>query len=669
MPYTPGFDGLRAYGLLMMLAYHHGIAAAKGGIFTVSMFFTLSGYLIATLALSEWAKTDRLSMSKFWERRARRLLPAAFATIAGVVALQYFFQVGAGQRFRGDVLSALGYVANWRMAYSGGDYAHAFTIEAPVQHFWSLAVEEQFYLAFPLLFVGLLALTRGRWRTVGVLFGLGAAASFGAAWITAAHQGSNSGLAYYATYTRASEILVGVALAFLVVTRPAQRFLRSRAGIHTTALAGVAGLAGLTWLWTSVGLKDPFVFRGATALNAGFTSLVVLACTSPSLGLAARGLSLWPLRNLGKISYGVYLYHWPIFLFLTQERTHLGYQVLFVVRVGVTVALATVSYFLLESPFRFKVAKRSRPRLVGVLAAGAALAMALVLVAPVHPPKTIAFTSNGNESPIHLGEIAAPRDPTSATRVLMVGDSVSWSMLHGLDAWNQHHPDQQLLVDSYRAIACPLGEAAPVRSLGSVEQPTSECRNFRKLLPGWLSDHQYDAIVMTMGQKDLSDRMLDGKWRSFGDPVFDAWFEGQVGIVADMLAVEGVPVLWNSSPYVEIAVANDPTSHWQDYHDNDPARTDRLNELVREALQGRPGFTVTDLSTWVQDQPGGVDSRALRADGVHFTLKGSEQVGDWLVPQLLGAVATARAEASSPSGGPAVSVGPTDAAASQPVTG
>jgi peptidoglycan/LPS O-acetylase OafA/YrhL/lysophospholipase L1-like esterase len=639
MPYTPGFDGLRAYGLLMMLAYHHGVEQARGGIFTVSMFFTLSGYLIATLALAEMAKTDRLSMRRFWERRARRLLPAALVTVVGIVALQWFYGVGAGDRFRGDVITALGYAANWRMAYSGGDYAAAFTLEAPVQHFWSLAVEEQFYLAFPVLFVGLMALSRGRWRLVGWLFAAGAAASFVAAWITASNEGSNSGLAYYATYTRASEILVGVALAFLVVTTPVQRFLRGPAGVRAGRVAGVLGLAGLTWLWTQVGLKDPFVFRGATALNATCTSLVIVACVSPSLGLAARGLGLWPLRNLGKVSYAVYLFHWPLFLLFDQERTGLGYWPLFAFRVGLTIVLATVSYHLLESPFRFKVARRSRPQLAAVLGAACAAVLALVAIVPVHPAKTISFTGDGDEGPVQRGEVAAPKgDVALATSVLMLGDSVSWSMLPGLDAWNEQHDDQQLLVQSYRAIACTLGEAGPVKSLGTVEQPTSDCRNFRPMLPGFLSANDFDAIVVTMGGKDLSERQFAGRWLHLGDHEFDEWFRGEVDELADILAVEGVPVLWTTWPHVQIAVANDPASRWQDYDDNDPARVDRLNEIVAEEVAGRPRFEVVDVGGWLQSLPGGEESRDHRADGVHLTVDGSQQLGRWLVPQILDAV-------------------------------
>jgi hypothetical protein len=281
-----------------------------------------------------------------------------------------------------------------------------------------------------------------------------------------------------------------------------------------------------------------------------------------------------------------------------------------------------------------------------VLAAGAAVALALVLVVPVHQANTITFASSGNEGQVHVGEVAAPKgDATLATHVLMVGDSVSWTMLGGLDTWNKSHDDQQLLVESYRAIACTLGEAAPVNSLGAIEQPTPDCLNFRPMLPGFLETNDFDAIVVTIGQKDVSERFLGGQWRHLGDPVFDGWFRGQVDDLADILAVEGVPVLWTTSPHVQIAVANDPSSHWQDYDDNDPARIDRLNELVSEELVGRPRFQLVDVAGWLRQLPGGEQNRDYRADGVHFTRDGSNRLGQWLVPQILQAVAWGEAGA------------------------
>lgn len=651
--YVAGFDGLRAFGLLTILAYHHGYSFARGGIFTVSMFFTLSGFLIASLALVERSRTGRFSMASFWERRARRLVPAAMVTIVAVVALQRFAGVGSSARFRGDLLGALGYVANWRLAYSGGDYADAFVLEAPVQHFWSLAVEEQFYLAFPLVFVGLLAAFRGRWRLVGAVLGGAAALSFLAAWHTASREG-NSGLAYYATYTRASEILVGVALAFAVQTRPARRFLASGAGVYTARLAGVVGVVGLAALWHRVGLVDSFVFHGGTLLNAFLTSLVVVACIQPQPGTAARALGVWPLRNLGKISYGVYLFHWPLFLWLDHERTGLGDRPLFALRVGLTILLAAASYHLIEARFRTGAGRWSPGRLVAALAVPALTVVALVLAVPVREAATIDLSAIDSDAgplfpdeveparvPRPAGAVEAPAtDPSAATptRVLLVGDSVSWTMLGGLATWNESE-ERQIEVDSYRAIACTLAEPGIVRSLGALEEPLPPCVQFREGLVATLAANDYDAIVVAMGHKDLSDRQIDGDaWRHFGDPVFDDWWRGQAAGLADILAAEGVPVLWATAPVTHIARPEDPSRGPEAYPDNDPARVARLNGLLGEVVRGHDGMRLVDVAGWLADIPGGETDPGMRADGVHWTVPASDALGAWLVPQVLDAV-------------------------------
>ena len=651
--YVAGFDGLRAFGLLTILAYHHGYSFARGGIFTVSMFFTLSGFLIASLALVERSRTGGFSMASFWERRARRLLPAAMLTIVAIVALQRFAGVGSSGRFRGDLLGALGYVANWRLAFSGGDYADAFVLEAPVQHFWSLAVEEQFYLAFPLVFVGLLAAFRGRWRWVGAVLGATAAVSFVAAWLTASREG-NSGLAYYATYTRAGEILVGVALAFAVQTRPARRVLASAPGVLAARMAGVAGVAGLAVLWHTVGLADRFVFHGGTLLDALLTSLVVVACIQPNPGTAARLLGVWPLRNLGKISYGVYLFHWPLFLWLDHERTGLGDRPLFALRVALTILLAAGSYHLIEARFRTGGSRWSPGRLAAALAVPALTVVALVLLVPVREAAMIDLSAIDSDAgplfpdevepvrpiqPAEPAEVAAPEPgPAAPTRVLLVGDSVSWTMLGGLATWNESQ-ERQIQVDSYRAIACTLAEPGPVRSLEALEEPLPPCVSFREGLVATLAAKDYDAIVVAMGHKDLSDRQIDGgTWRHFGDPVFDDWWHAQAAALADILAAERVPVLWATAPVAHIARPEDPSRGPETYPDNDPARVARLNELLGEVVRERRGMQLVDVAGWLADMPGGETDPGMRADGVHWTVAASDALGAWLVPQVLEAV-------------------------------
>jgi peptidoglycan/LPS O-acetylase OafA/YrhL len=643
--YMPGLDGMRGVAMAAMLLYHHGVTFVSGAMFTVSTFFTLSGFLIATVVLGEHARTGRVSLPKFFEQRARRLLPAALAAIVLVVGLQYLFKVGSGPRFRGDLLAGVGYVTNWRLAASGSGYGALFQSEAPTQHFWSLAIEEQFYLAFPLLLLGALWIGRRRLAVAGTLLAVAAGSAFAAAWVSASANG-NTGVTYYATYTRAGEILTGVALALIVATGPVKRLLDSRSGVVGTALLGVAGVVGWLWLWHTIALNDPASFHGGVELNTLFTGLVILACISRRPGPAAAALSFAPVRDFGKLSYGVYLYHWPLFLFITAEATGLSSRPLFVLRVAATMALAIASYHYLEAPIRFRM-RMPRPRLVAGMALAVAAVLGLVLTVPVHGSETVdlaAAEAASKDGASNLN-LAVPQDgAATSARILLVGDSVIWSTLGGYEQWNSSHAEQ-VHVDAYFSVACTIGEAATVRSLGVLEQPYETCTHFRADLPAALAQADYDAIVVMMGHKDMGERELDGQWRHLGDPVFDEWLRPQVDSLADILATEGAPVLWMKVPQLRIARANDPTSHWDMYADNDPARMARLNQIVSEELAGRPDFSIVDLPGWLRGQPGGEVDPGTRPDGVHFSVPGAAAFVDWLVPQILADDAAGHAHA------------------------
>ena len=630
---------MRGIGVLVMMAYHAGSHSVPGAFFMVSMFFTMSGYLITSLLLDEHQRKGGISLKKFWERRIRRLMPAAMLTIVLAMVLQVLFEVGSGPKLRGDLLSALGYVANWRFALTDFDYSSLFQAESPIQPFWSLAIEEQFYLFFPLLFLGAVVLTKGRRPLLAGIFGVATVASFVSGWLTARAEGDNTGLAYYATYTRAAEILVGIVLAIVLATPRARKAVSSRLATRLTEPVAWIAVAVMAWLVITVELTDSRAFRGLILLNTIATGLLIVAALSTRPSVVNGFFSWTPVRNVGKICYGLYVYHWPVFLLLDEERVGVDGTALFLVRFAATFAVAIASYHLVECPIRFNRVRLLNTgwRLTGGMAAGFASVTAVVLLLPVHESEMVDLGSLDQFEPVIMHTDPAA-GVTPVANILVVGDSVPYSMASGFDDWNENHPDQQINLDIYLAPACTLGEPAPMGFLGGIEEPNEACLKFRDLMPGVFEDSDYDVVMMVMGQKDVTQRELDGEWRHIGQPAFDQWFEGQVDQFGDLLVQEGAPVLWASASHVRMFKAGEPASTWQRYEDNAPERIDRLNEILDDRFGTREGFHKLDVAGWLAGLPLGEYSDEYRLDGAHYTRTGAEMLAEWAVPQAIALV-------------------------------
>jgi peptidoglycan/LPS O-acetylase OafA/YrhL len=430
LPQHPGLDGLRGAALAGMLCFHGGFAWARGGYLSVSTFFTLSGFLITGLLVHERAARGAIDLGRFWSRRLRRIVPALLAALLGT-ALYAALLSDSDQfgRVRADALAALGYVANWRFILSGQAYEDLFAAPSPVLHFWSLAVEEQFYLFFPLVVAGVLALTAGRRRGLVMVLG-GLIAGSVALSLRFNHDHTR---VYYGTDTRIAEILLGALLAIWVAGPGADLAVRRRPAL---AVGGVAAAAVMLFAWSAIAQTNRWLYLGGFTAYGLLSTLLVAAAVAP--GPMRSVLRFAPLRWLGLGSYGVYLYHWPIFLWLSPERTGLSLVPLFAVRLAVTIPIAFASYHLIEQPIR-RGALPGWRALAATLMAATVTAFALVVatVTPPAPSRLVAEPTNagpGTTRPNTLlfGGLVRPATAADPLRVLVVGDSVSYDAEPGV---------------------------------------------------------------------------------------------------------------------------------------------------------------------------------------------------------------------------------------------
>ena len=529
----PGLDGVRALSIAFVLAYHGDVRWARGGFLGISTFFALSGFLVATVLL----RSDReggIRATAFWARRVRRLFPAAMAGLA-LVGI-YAATAASSQQVAdlpGQALAAAANVANWKFIADGTSYAARFEAPSPVLHYWSLSVEEQFYLLAPLALGAVLGARRWRRHLPLVTASAAVAAVAWGAWLH--HRGVALDRLYYGTDVRAAEILVGVAAA-VALDRAGRGWIQERR--RALGLVGAGALVALVALVATTELADPFLWDGGLALCAALTVATVVGALGGwgPLVLLGRG----PLPALGRISYGVYLYHFPIFLWLTTDRVGVGEPALLALRVAVTVAVATVSYHYLEMPVR----RGWTPALPRRWVPAAIPAVALGAVAVV----TLGVASNDAEPEVVLGPgdaalEAPPTVPVGAAGddgvldVLAIGDSLGAEVLAGAAA--ELDGDERVRFVDGPAFACggpadgPSGTVC--RSWLDEWVPAVEATD-PDVVVLHLADWTPDAIAADLGLDDA-----DGVRE-----VLDA------GI--DLLVAGGATVLWTPPGRVDLGI-------------------------------------------------------------------------------------------------------------------
>jgi peptidoglycan/LPS O-acetylase OafA/YrhL len=350
LPYLPGIDALRAIAVLAVFLYHAGVGWMPGGFLGVDVFFVISGYLITSLLLSERRRTGRMRLGQFWLRRARRLLPAVGVLIAVTMIVAAIVEPDRLTELRSDAISSLAYVANWHLIFEHQSYFDQFQRPSLFRHLWSLSVEEQFYLFWPLAFAAGISLLGRKRLALGVL--AGAAASLALTWIL--FDPNDASRVYYGTDTHAAGLLIGVALALVWAPWQLRRAKPGRWCGSVLDAVGVIALCYLALSFLRVHNYDLALFHGGylwIAL-AGAAVIAVIAHPAARLGgLLARPALVW----LGLRSYSFYLWHWPV-LALTRPGLDVSLPrgVLIPLQLLVVLALADLSYRFVELPFRGK---------------------------------------------------------------------------------------------------------------------------------------------------------------------------------------------------------------------------------------------------------------------------------------------------------------------------
>jgi len=675
--YQPALDGVRALAVLAVLLFHGEVAGFGGGYLGVSVFFTLSGFLITSLLAAETEVKGSVGLGAFYSRRARRLLPASVLLVVLVmiasIVTDWFDAVAD---LRAHIIGSLLQVANWVFLASDGSYQEllqqAAGAASPLEHYWSLAIEEQFYWLWPLAFVGLWKLGRTP-RGRLVLLGVVTAAFVVVAPVIAAVWGSDA--AYWASPARAAEILLGAFLALALAGRTVSPRLWVLAPVALAILAicvvtfpTAGGPAYSGWL-PAIGAVSALLLLGLQV-----DSPVRTACSAA------------PLVWLGKVSYGVYLFHWPIFVVMNDERTGIDGPALFTLRMALTLAAAQLSFMFFEQPIRKASGVGIRPTLIAAGGATAAVIVAAVIVVPgadddywatpsevaeaaaldtddaplvvaeSPPTSPVASTAvpttavevetspDGSVESVDIDSLPTTADTTTTTtippipelsrpvRMIVAGDSTGEAYGNGVVSWAAASPgvaQAELNVER----GCGFVRDGDYLLDGEWFDVRDECSDWlERDLPDRVAETGADVVLMVTTSWDVLDRRWDaGDGFATETDEMRARLRFDFTRVTDELLAGGAgAVVWVKAPIPNPLWFSRGTAQEQ------PARHAVLHEVMDEIAADNPGDVyVVDLLDYF-DEVGYTDDVDLRPDGVHVTSEAAETIAaDFLGEQMI----------------------------------
>jgi len=643
-----GLDGLRAVAVVLVLGFHFGVGWLGGGFVGVDVFYVLSGFLITGLLVSEYERRRSIGLLAFWMRRARRLLPALLLVLVAVTVMVRFAEpAGMFPGYRSGALAALFYVSNWWQIAASGNYFAATGATGPLTHTWSLAVEEQFYLVWPLVVLGVLRLSSGFVRGVRAVLAMAVTGSLASAiWMAVLFRpGGNTTRIYFGTDTHAQSVLVGAALACVLTLVERRRGLagmdpeaRTPGARRWLAVAGVAGLAIIVVLARELTGASALTYRGGFILVSLAAAAVVTAVVAVPGGPIARMLSWRGAVWLGTISYGVYLWHFPVFIYLDAGRTGTRGVALLLLRSAATVALAAASFYLVERPViegRFWRSNRAvAPAIIAV-----AVTVAVVMAGT-------SAEATGASPGAGIGLVGAPATAAEwqavhltsfsgadgRLTVLVVGDSLALTVAVGMAPYARSY-DIDLGGRSHTG--CGVAIALPLADHGSIGDPFGNCPTW----PTWWADDVRElhpqVVGLVTGYWEVVDRWYQGRWQHLGDPAFDAYETAQLERAVAVLSSGGARVALFTAPYFRTGEQPNGDPWPQDT----TARVDRLNQILAEVAARHPR-TVALVPLHAFLDPGGrftwtIGGKVVRqGDGVHTTLAGGAYLAPLVLPLL-----------------------------------
>jgi peptidoglycan/LPS O-acetylase OafA/YrhL len=603
--YQPALDGLRALAVGLVILYHLGYSGVAGGYIGVELFFVLSGWLVCALLVNEHQRTDGIAFGQFWLRRLRRLLPAVIVVVAGTLAWAALTRPDLLAELRHQTVGALGYHLNWQLILDDKSYFAAAGGPSALEHLWSLSIEEQFYLVFPLLCGLLLTRVSRKWAVAIAL--AGAVAATAARFVLAGGGGEPTRL-YFGTDTRAAGLLAGVALGLFWTPNRLRPHTNPRFVAALDAVA-VAGVAVVVWYATGLTERDSTAFRGGFTATQIATLALIAVVVYPAPTRTSRLLASGPLRWVGQRSYGIYLIHWPVIVFTAAAP---GQQPEPLPRVAMQVALilglSAASYRWIEHPvrmrgfgdalrdagYRVRHATQGRPGLtvgaavIAVVLAGAAVDVTREVVtasAPesdqptsvlvTAPPTTAGTTTTAPPATAPATTVATSAPPTSAPPPPPPGSPVGGFTAIG----------DSVLVGAAPALSARLGGAVTVD--GAVG------RQMNEVVP---IIHGLDAQGV-LGQTVLLHLGNNGPFTANQvDEVFAALGGRKVLLVNVM-----VPRRWEGE----------------------------VNDQLAQAVGRHPNAVLIDWWSLVTTEPG-----LTREDGYHLTPAGAERYTDLVVGQV-----------------------------------